>query len=237
MFYTYMWLRQGDATPYYVGKGKEKRAYRSSGHSVKRPKFDHLILVQYWESEEKAFEMEKWWIAFYGRKDNDTGCLRNLTEGGENPPVILGNDHAKGKKHSLEARIAKSIRQTGRLHTEETKRKLSIIRKGKATRGTGWHHSEGTKKKLSVAHNGFKHSEETIEMMRESRKGRNKGVPWSATRRDRFNKKEKKPKHMAPCHPDREHAGLGLCKPCYDKKYNEDKKFNRRVNEEKTSTS
>jgi hypothetical protein len=133
-FYTYLWFRK-DALPYYVGKGCGRRAYTNHGHGVHRPKFRARIFVQYWESEEKAFEMEKWYIAFYGRKDNGTGILRNRTDGGESPPS------AKGIKRSEETRKKMSEAQkgpnsywygktgsrhnsTGLKRTEETKAKL-----------------------------------------------------------------------------------------------------------------
>jgi hypothetical protein len=90
-----------------VGKGSGKRAYTSNAHGVHRPESNHLIIVQFWESEEKAFEMEKWYIDFFGRKDNGTGILRNLTDGGENPP------NAKGIKRSAEFCRKISERQVG----------------------------------------------------------------------------------------------------------------------------
>ncbi len=82
MFYTYLWLRY-DGTPYYVGKGSKDRAFTNCGHLVNRPSTDEFILVQLHESEADAFEAEKFLIAHYGRSDLKTGCLRNLTNGGE----------------------------------------------------------------------------------------------------------------------------------------------------------
>ena len=39
--------------------------------------------MQYYASEEEAFEAERFFIAFYGRADLGRGFLRNLTDGGE----------------------------------------------------------------------------------------------------------------------------------------------------------
>jgi hypothetical protein len=166
-----MWLRD-DGTPYYVGKGQGKRAFISAGHNVPRPKSTSLILVQYWESEDKAFEIEKWFISFYGRRDNDTGILRNLTDGGENPPKMLGNQHAKGAKHSAEANAKKSERGKLRKQTAETREKLSRIKKGKPNGHEGTKLAEETKRKISEAHMGMKASEESRKRMSESAKHR-----------------------------------------------------------------
>ena len=76
MFYTYLWLRE-DGSPYYVGKGTLERAHRKGAPPEER------IIVQEWLSEEQAFTAEIFLIAFYGRIDLGTGCLRNLTAGGE----------------------------------------------------------------------------------------------------------------------------------------------------------
>lgn len=81
-FYTYLWLRD-DGRPYYAGKGRGKRAFINSGHSVHRPLESSRIIVQDFDSEEEAFTAEKFLIAYYGRIDLGTGCLRNLTDGGD----------------------------------------------------------------------------------------------------------------------------------------------------------
>ena len=85
-FYTYLWLRL-DGTPYYAGKGKGKRAFQNDGHYVPCPKDTERIILQHWPSEEEAFEAEKLLIAVYGRVDQGTGVLRNLTDGGDGGPA------------------------------------------------------------------------------------------------------------------------------------------------------
>lgn len=127
MFYTYLWLR-GDGTPYYVGKGKGDRGLTSKDHRHSCPPKDRII-IQNHISEEEAYEAEKFIVDFYGRIDLGTGCLRNLTEGGDKPPSN------KGKKHS-----------------EYTKRKMSIAAKGVIKRPAGYKHSEVTRYKMRHKH-------------------------------------------------------------------------------------
>jgi len=80
-FYVYLYLRE-DGTPYYVGKGKDKRAWLK--HSVNLPNEESRILfVAKNLSETESYILEKKLISSYGRKDNGTGILRNYTDGGE----------------------------------------------------------------------------------------------------------------------------------------------------------
>jgi hypothetical protein len=83
VFYTYMYLRE-DGTPYYIGKGSGRRAYRQSHRRIKPPRNQDFILVQEFACEVDALAAEVFFIAYYGRKDLGTGVLRNRTEGGDN---------------------------------------------------------------------------------------------------------------------------------------------------------
>jgi hypothetical protein len=87
-FYTYAWLRE-DGTPYYIGKGTGYRAYTGKGRKGNRkpPKDKSRILILKKNlTEEEAFKHEIYMIALYGRKDNGTGILINLTDGGDGVP-------------------------------------------------------------------------------------------------------------------------------------------------------
>lgn len=68
---------------YYIGKGRGNRARRNHGHIhvPKDPK--RIVMIKVNLTEEDAFSLEKSQIQEYGRIDNGTGCLRNLTDGGE----------------------------------------------------------------------------------------------------------------------------------------------------------
>jgi hypothetical protein len=150
MFYTYLWLRE-DGTPYYVGKGSGDRAYNQNGHRMRKPLDDSRIMVHEFESEDDAFFAEMFLISFYGRSDNGTGCLSNLTDGGENPPSW------KGRKRS-EENIRKSAEaRTGLKRTEEQKRRISEAHKGQVSWMKGKHHSEISNQKNREAHLGKTH--------------------------------------------------------------------------------
>jgi hypothetical protein len=129
MFYTYLWLRE-DGTPYYVGKGSSNRAFISSKHGVHKPSEKERILVEMSDSEEEAFEIEKFLIAHFGRLDIDTGCLRNMTEGGENPPKTkkgraLTPEHREKIRATLKSKRIIPPSRKGVPHTEEMRKQIS----------------------------------------------------------------------------------------------------------------
>ena len=90
-FYVYAWLRE-TGEPFYIGKGFGKRA-----EALRRNKFvrnifakmqrdgneSSIVYLHEGLNEERAFELEKQEIAKWGRRDIGTGCLANLTDGGE----------------------------------------------------------------------------------------------------------------------------------------------------------
>jgi hypothetical protein len=102
IFYTYAWLRE-DRTPYYIGKGKGKRAWRKES-----PPVDRVLILKDNLTEEEAFKHEIYMIAIYGRKDLGTGILINFTEGGQGtsglprPDLAERNRLFKGLQRSEE---------------------------------------------------------------------------------------------------------------------------------------
>ena len=82
-YYTYAYLRE-DGTPYYIGKGKGKRAYKKGRDEVRPPRDkSRIILLKQNLAEEEAFKHEIYMIAVFGRKNLGTGILRNKTDGGD----------------------------------------------------------------------------------------------------------------------------------------------------------
>lgn len=80
-FYVYAWLRN-NGTPYYIGKGSGRRAWGPS-RTYKPPVAWRIVILESNLSEIGAFALERRYIKWYGRKDTDTGILKNLTDGGE----------------------------------------------------------------------------------------------------------------------------------------------------------
>ena len=79
-FYTYAYLRN-DGTPYYIGKGKGKRAFVNHKHVPVPQNRDKIKFLKQNLSESEAFRHEEYMISVFGRK-LDGGILINLSTGG-----------------------------------------------------------------------------------------------------------------------------------------------------------
>jgi hypothetical protein len=163
-FYTYAYLRN-DRTPYYIGKGSGNRINDKTARPCGKPKDkSRIIFLKQNLTEEEAFQHEKYMIAVFGRKDLGTGILYNKTDGGEGV--------------------------SGRIQSDETRKKISDSNKGKRR---GKKHSEESKRKISEARKGKPRSEETKRKMSESTKGR-KGKPHSEETKRKISERKKSKK-------------------------------------------
>ena len=121
-FYVYAYLRV-DGTPYYIGKGKDRRAYVTQHHSSAPPDKNRIVFLERNLSEVGALALERRYIRWYGRKNNDTGILRNLTDGGEGQSGRVVSDETREKI---------------RLSTIGHKRNLNVKRSDSAKRRMQW---------------------------------------------------------------------------------------------------
>jgi len=122
-FYVYAYLRDNNL-PYYIGKGCRDRAWNKN-HSINIPNDNtKIIIMQANLTEIGAFAIERRMIQWYGRIDNGTGILRNLTDGGDGT-----SGYKQSEIHIQKRKKARLL--SGYNHTPESKNKLSINKTGK----------------------------------------------------------------------------------------------------------
>lgn len=122
---------------FYVGIGSsKKRAYCKNGRNdywnkiVKKAGYQ-IEIVKKDISREEACELEEILISEYGRVNNSTGCLCNMTDGGEGAPNVIVSLETrnklskanKGYKHTPEAILKIRKASLGRTHSKKTSNK------------------------------------------------------------------------------------------------------------------
>ena len=121
-FYTYAYLRE-DRTPYYIGKGTGNRIY-DKRRTFKLPKDkSRIIFLKQNLTEEESFRHEIYMIAVFGRKDNGTGILRNLTDGGEG----VSNPSEETRKKKAEITRKRQANKTPEQKREITRKRLASM--------------------------------------------------------------------------------------------------------------
>ena len=175
IYYVYQYVRK-DQTPYYIGKGKDDRAWkshrRSNGSEIKPKDNFRIQILKENLTEQEAFALETELIQKYELKENG-GILVNMTYGGE------------GRTPGKELREHLSKKLTGKKkppRTKEHKKNLSESCKGvpkprtkehqdawTAASTANWAYNTERKKQVSAmgkANKGRKHTPEALEKKR-----------------------------------------------------------------------
>ena len=140
-YYTYAYLRE-DGTPYYIGKGRGRRAF-SKHNGFYPPSKERILFLKTNLTEEQAFNHEIYMIAIFGRKDLGTGILYNKTNGGDgcSGKIMTEQDIQNRRKGRLGKPLSESHKRKiaeankGNPKTMTERRKQSDIEKGLRSRG------------------------------------------------------------------------------------------------------
>lgn len=155
-FYVYSYLKT-DGSPYYIGKGKNNRAYLQNRHFVQIPKDrKNIKFVAKNLIETDALAFEKLLISKLGRLDIGTGILENKSEGGRLPAKLSPESRNKMSKHRLGKKASQATLDKLKGRIPWNKGKTGVMKtpwnKGKTYKSIPC--SEEKKAKLSVALKG-----------------------------------------------------------------------------------
>ena len=155
-YYVYAYLRNvnssngSEGTPYYIGKGRKKRLFEK--HTITVPKNKKYIEKLFENlTESQALEIEERLILEYGRIDLGNGILHNKTNGGDGG--------TSGRIVSIESRIKSSLSNRGQKRSNKTvenlkKAQRQVDRNNEKNPFYNKKHSDETKLKMSLSKKG-----------------------------------------------------------------------------------
>jgi len=157
-FYVYIYFEPDTLEPFYVGKGRGRRArshlktcfnprdlnynnpfYRTLRKRLQNQKIPAVVIVANRLTNDEAVSTEQDFIRLLGRRDRHAGPLWNLTDGGEGPIGRVISEETRrriglakrGRRLSLEQRAHLRTVNLGRTASEETKKRMSVAQLGR----------------------------------------------------------------------------------------------------------
>ena len=206
-FYAYIHAKP-DGTPFYVGKGTDRRSHRFTSRNVHHTRVvnkygEQNILIGKLDcsSEEISFNLEIGLIKCLNRMGVS---LANMTAGGEGTGGLIITDEHRAKLKAASTGQVRSAETRAKISATKTNPSLEVRAKLRAGK-LGAKLSEEHKRKVSAAGMGRVCSPETREKLRLANTGHictdearanqsasHMGLPWSDKRRAAFDKKMNK---------------------------------------------
>lgn len=164
-FYVYI-HKKPDGTPFYVGKGHGRRAYKFNGrnpyHQSILDKYKNQIIVEIvnCENESQAFDLEK----IYVKQLREQGYrLANMTDGGEGVCGFKMNPETKERINAINRTKIRSAE-----FKEMVSKQWKGVKRGPQSETHKQRNAEA--KRGNTFRRGEKHTSESIEKMKEAQK-------------------------------------------------------------------
>ena len=130
IYYVYAYISNRTGLPYYIGKGKDNRYKESHGKTPVPDDLNRIIFLERNLTNTGALALERRYIRWYGRRDNNTGILLNLTDGGEGCYAPCKETKTEMCKKGVETRRKNGSYKTGPEKAVITRRKRGNLGAG-----------------------------------------------------------------------------------------------------------